>query len=222
VEIMPTTTAILPEVLGLDPDLVDYQAALELQERTVADVVAGRSPGRVFLLEHQAVYTAGQQARDLSEYPHPVDGTPVIHVNRGGKVTWHGPGQLTCYPILPLADTTGIPLIKAMEACLIAAFAEVGVAGKIVPHRAGVWLDAEPTVKLAQVGVHVSRGVSMHGFAVNCSLDPAVFRTFVPCGIRDAGVSTLSEATGRTLTPRAFLPTLLPHLNRMIEKVTTS
>ena len=219
---MPTKTVIMPEILGLDPDLVDYQDALSLQERTVADVAAGRSSGRVFLLEHRAVYTAGQQARDLTEYPHPADGTPIIHVNRGGKVTWHGPGQLTCYPILPLAVATGIPLIKAMEACLIAAFAEVGVAGKIVPHRAGVWLDAEPTAKLAQVGVHVTRGVSMHGFAVNCSLDPAVFRTFVPCGIRDAGVTTLSAVTGRTITPRDFAPRLLPHLNRMIEKVTTS
>lgn len=219
---MSTMTALPLEVLGLDPQFVDYAEALALQEQTAAEVAAGHSPGRVFLLEHRAVYTAGRRATDPTEYPHPTDGTPIIHVNRGGKITWHGPGQLTCYPILPLADPrNGIPLIKAIEETLISAFADLGVRAKIVPHRAGVWLDAEPTAKLAQVGIHVAHGVSTHGFAVNCSLDPAVFRTFVPCGIRDAGVTTLSEVTGRRVTPASFLPILRPHLTTMIERMVT-
>ncbi|GAA1317486.1 lipoyl(octanoyl) transferase LipB [Leucobacter albus] len=179
--------------------------------------------GTVLLLEHTPVYTAGRRA-EAHEYPS--DGTPVVAVNRGGKVTWHGPGQLVAYPVIRLASGFGgADLVRALEGALIAVVAEFGIAGTRVDGRTGVWTELRasaapaPTLsKLAQIGIHVSRRIVTHGIALNCSNDLAPFANFVPCGITDAGVTTLSDCVGRTVTPAEVAPALERHLAPVLER----
>lgn len=209
-------------VLGLAPDLVDYREALQLQERTEAQVKAGESHGAVYLLEHPAVYTAGRRA-DPAEYP--TDGTPVVPINRGGKVTWHGPGQLIGYPVFELREHLRlVPYVRAVEQVLIDTLGELGVTAFRVEGRSGAWVDTglvQPE-KIAQIGIHASRGVTTHGFSLNCSTDNEVFHSFIPCGITDAGVTSISQVLGRTVTPADVVPVVTPHLERLIQEVAVS
>lgn len=217
-----TATGIPIKVVGLAPDLVDYREALDLQERTEAAVKAGDSRGDVFLLEHPAVYTAGRRA-DPADYP--TDGTPVVPINRGGKVTWHGPGQLIGYPVFELREHLRlVPYVRSVEQALIDSLAEIGIDGFRVEGRSGVWVNTGlPTdEKIAQIGIHASRGVTTHGFSLNCSTDNSVFHTFVPCGITDAGVTSISQVLGRTVTPADMVPIVTPHLEKLIEEVAVS
>jgi lipoyl(octanoyl) transferase len=213
------TTSIPVRVLGLAPDLVDYREALELQQRTAAAVAAGETRGDVFLLEHPPVYTAGRRA-DPAEYP--VDGTPVVPVDRGGKVTWHGPGQLVGYPVFELREHLRlVPYVRRIEQALIDALADVGVEAFRVEKRTGVWVNTGRPFdeKIAQIGIHAKRGITTHGFALNCSTDNAVFTGFVPCGITDAGVTSISAVLGRDVAPADMVPVLTPYLERLIEEV---
>lgn len=187
--------------LGFDPNLVDYAEALQLQRQLHADVLSGRAPSTLLLLEHADVYTAGKRTE---EQDRPQDGTPVVDVDRGGKITWHGQGQLVGYPILKLRDRALVKdYVCALEQAIMTVLREdYGINGRRVEGRSGVWIT-EGTVhkKLAAVGIRVHQSVTTHGFALNCSNDLAPFTNIVPCGITDAGTTTISAELGRSVSP---------------------
>jgi lipoyl(octanoyl) transferase len=196
---------IAVEVLDSGP--VDYLQAWDLQRQRHAEVVAGISPDTLYLLEHTPVYTAGRRTEPLER---PMDGTPVVDVDRGGKITWHGPGQLVGYPIVRL----GMPLdvvahVRRLEEALVRACADVGLESGRVEGRSGVWVRADdrgPDRKVAAIGVRVAQGATLHGFALNCDCDMGAFDRIVPCGIRDAGVTSLTQELGRSVTVAEMLP----------------
>jgi lipoyl(octanoyl) transferase len=195
--------------------LVPYEAAWELQQRLHAARVAGDEPDTVLLLEHPSVYTAG---RRTGAGERPTDGTPVVDVDRGGSITWHGPGQLVGYPIVALPDPVDVVAhVRRIEQVLIDVCAEVGVTAGRVDRRSGVWVGADDrgsARKVAAIGIRVSRGVTMHGFALNCDPDMSQFDRIVPCGIRDAGVTSLSRELGRAVG----VPDLLDLVERHLDK----
>jgi lipoyl(octanoyl) transferase len=213
----------VPEVIevGFTPDVVPYLDAWELQRRIHADVVAGVRPDTVLLLEHEPVYTAGRRTGSWDRPQPGVTTTPVIDVDRGGKITWHGPGQLVGYPIVHLTDPIDVvAYVRRLEGLLIDVCSALGVATIRVEGRSGVWVPADvrgPERKVAAVGVRVARGVTMHGFALNCdnSLEP--FHRIVPCGIADAGVTTLSAELGRDVTVAEVLPLVTPRFHDPLE-----
>ncbi|WP_104179422.1 lipoyl(octanoyl) transferase LipB [Arthrobacter sp. B0490] len=194
-------TLVLSRV-GLAPDYVEYTRGWELQKALHEQVVGGTAPSTVLLLEHTAVYTAGRRTED---HERPFDGTPVVPVDRGGKLTWHGPGQLVGYPILALRDPARVAeYVHTLEEIIIVALRHFGIDGIRIDGRSGVWLaaaDRRPARKIAAIGIRVKHRVTMHGFAINCSNDLAPFQQIVPCGIRDAGVTSISAECGRTVTP---------------------
>ncbi|CAM3172423.1 lipoate-protein ligase B [Mycobacterium intermedium] len=182
---------------------IDYRAAWQLQ-RDIADArAAGGSDGRdtLLLLEHPAVYTAG---RRTEPHERPFDGTPVVDTDRGGKITWHGPGQLVGYPIIGLAEPLDVVnYVRRLEEALIKVCADLGLDTVRVDGRSGVWLPAgsgRPARKIAAIGVRVARKTTLHGFALNCDCDLSAFTTIVPCGITDAGVTSLTVELGRRIT----------------------
>jgi lipoyl(octanoyl) transferase len=200
-----TTTLPAPTVRWAG--VLDYRAAWAEQRRLHDAVATGQSSDTVLLLEHPSVYTAGRRTEPLDR---PIDGTPVVDVDRGGKITWHGPGQLVGYPILRLADPIDVvAYVRRIEKLLIDACAQIGLATIRIDGRSGVWLPADlgrPARKVAAIGVRVSRGVTMHGFALNCDCDLGAFDRIVPCGIRDAGVTSLSRELGRDITVAEMRP----------------
>jgi lipoyl(octanoyl) transferase len=186
--------------------LVPYEDAWAEQRRQHAARVAGAAPDTVLLLEHPPVYTAG---RRTSPFERPQDGTPVIDVDRGGKITWHGPGQLVGYPIVRLPDPVDVVAhVRRVEEALILACADLGVETTRVDGRSGVWVvgDGAPDRKVAAIGIRVSEGVTMHGFALNCDCDLRWFDRIVPCGLTDASVTSLSGETGRDVTVAQATP----------------
>jgi lipoyl(octanoyl) transferase len=208
-------------IAGLGPDSLDYVAAWDLQRQVHARVVAGELPPTVLLLEHPPVFTAGKRT-DPHERPADPGGAPVIDVDRGGKITFHGPGQLVGYPIVPLPDHVKVvDYVRRLEEALIAVCRDLGVATARVPGRSGVWLRADaarglPERKVAAIGIRVSQGVAMHGFALNCDVDLAWYDRFVPCGIPDAGVTSLTEELGRDVTVSDVLPIAERHLRELL------
>jgi lipoyl(octanoyl) transferase len=188
--------------VGLAPDLVEYTRGWELQREIHAKVVAAEAPSTVLILEHAAVYTAGKLTE---EHERPLDGTPVIPVDRGGKLTWHGPGQLIAYPIVKLKNRAGIrDYVERLEAVMIAVMADYGINAERIKGRAGVWITADskgPDRKIAAIGIRVLDGVTMHGVAINCNNDLAPYAQIIACGITDAGVTTMSIEAGRTINP---------------------
>jgi len=183
--------------------LVPYEDAWQQQRDLHAAVVDGTAPDTVLLLEHPPVFTAGK--RTLPEH-RPVDGTPVVDVDRGGLITWHGPGQLVGYPIVRLPRPLDVvAYVRAMEQLLIDVCAALGVLTERVEGRTGVWLR-DPDRKIAAIGVRVRRVVAMHGFALNCDPDLTWYDRIVPCGIADAGVTSLSRELGRDVTVAEVLP----------------
>lgn len=181
------------EHLGLLP----YDEAWALQRELAARRQAGEIPDTLLLLEHPSVYTAGRRT-ERSERP--VDGTPVLDVDRGGKITWHGPGQLVGYPIVALPDPLDVVgHVRRLETALIDACARLGLAAVRVSGRSGVW-TGDTRRKVAAIGIRVSRGVTQHGFALNCDADLSAFDRIIPCGIADAQVTSLSRELGRTVT----------------------
>lgn len=204
---------------GLAPQYVDYDRGLTLQVAAAERIRSGTDRGTILILEHTPVYTAGK--RSLPE-EYPSDGTPVIPVDRGGKVTWHGPGQLVAYPVVRLKPQIGVvDFVRKLETMLIAVAAEFGASGFQVPGRSGVWAESQSgqPAKFAQIGLHASNGIITHGIALNCSNDLTPFANFVPCGITDAGVTTLSALSGREITPDVVTPTLTVHLAATIAEV---
>ncbi|GAB3554337.1 lipoyl(octanoyl) transferase LipB [Arthrobacter tumbae] len=188
--------------IGFDPHFVDYLEGWDRQKALHESVIAGTSPSTVLLLEHSPVYTAGKRTE---EHEKPFDGTPVVPVDRGGKLTWHGPGQLVGYPILALPEPTRVAdYVEILEDVIIAVLDDYGITGRRIEGRSGVWVSADsrrPARKIAAIGIRINRRVTMHGFAVNCSNDLAPFAQIVPCGITDAGVTSISEEIGRSVSP---------------------
>jgi len=207
------------EVAGLGDRAVDYLSAWDLQRAVHADVVAGTRPDTVLLLEHPPVFTAGKRTEPF-ERPADPGGAQVIDVDRGGKITFHGPGQLVGYPIVTLPDHVKVvDYVRRMEEALIAVCADFGVVTARVPGRSGVWLRADdrgPERKIAALGIRVSRGVTMHGFALNCDVDLAWYDRFVPCGIADAGVTSLTRELGRDVTTTDVLASVETHLRDLL------
>ncbi|TCJ90225.1 lipoyl(octanoyl) transferase LipB [Nocardia alba] len=197
------TTPIVVEDLGL----IDYHAAWELQRQTADQRAAGAGSDRLFLLEHPSVYTAGRrtEAEDL-----PIDGSPVVEVDRGGKITWHGPGQLVGYPIIRLAEPVDVVhYVRRLEEALIQVVSGFGITCGRVDGRSGVWLPATDLLaerKIAAIGVRVQRGVALHGISLNCDSALDGFQAIVPCGIKDAGVTTLTRELGREVTVAEVKP----------------
>ncbi|WP_367139956.1 MULTISPECIES: lipoyl(octanoyl) transferase LipB [Streptomyces] len=243
--------------LGFGADAVEYQEAWQEQRRVHAARFADEIPDTCLLLEHPAVYTAGRRTEDSER---PLDGTPVVDVDRGGKITWHGPGQLVGYPILKLPRPVDvIAHVRRLEEALIRACAELGLETTRVEGRSGVWvlgdpveqrpaigglsLDFDPRLtdeefdprlngpeyapsnagqrredrKLAAIGIRIAKGVTMHGFALNCDPDNTWFDRIVPCGIRDAGVTSLSNELGRRVSVAEVLPVVEKHLREILE-----
>ncbi|HST65110.1 MAG TPA: lipoyl(octanoyl) transferase LipB [Mycobacteriales bacterium] len=178
--------------------LVPYEQALEEQRRLHDERVAGERPDTVLLLEHPSVYTAGKRTED---WERPVDGTPVIDVDRGGRITWHGPGQLVGYPIVKLADPVDVvAYVRRLERLLIGVCADFGVPAIQVEGRSGAWLPADrqrPERKIAAIGIRVSRGVTMHGFALNCDPSMTAYQQITACGIQGVGATSLAIELGR-------------------------
>jgi lipoyl(octanoyl) transferase len=197
----------------LKPGLVDYVEAWDEQKRIHDAVAGGSQPDTILLLEHPSVFTAGKRTEPADR---PFDGTPVVDVDRGGKITWHGPGQLVGYPILKLPDPIDVvAYVRRTEQLLIDVCAAFGVEAQQVEGRSGAWIrpaDGSPDRKIAQIGIRVAHGVTQHGFAINCDCDLTNFDRFVPCGIRDAGVTSLSAETGRPITVTDVLPVVERHL----------
>ncbi len=191
---------------------VDYRPTWDRQREIHAAVADGREPDTVLLLEHTSVYTAGKRTEPSER---PADGVPVIDVDRGGKITWHGPGQLVGYPIVRLPDPIDVvAYVRRMEAMLIDVCAEFGVTAGRVEGRSGAWITENgPDRKIAAIGIRVSRGVTLHGFALNCNPDLRFFDTFVPCGIADAGVTSLSKELGRDVSIDEVLPVVEKHIH---------
>ncbi|MER7205858.1 lipoyl(octanoyl) transferase LipB [Streptosporangium sp. NPDC000239] len=192
--------------LGVD---FPYEQAWDLQRRIHARRVADEIPDTCLLLEHAPVYTAGKRT---AAHERPTDGTPVIDVDRGGRITWHGPGQLVGYPIIKLGDRLDVTAYMGLlEETLIRVCADFGVQAGRVGGRSGVWVAGDPSHglpdrQLGAIGIRVTRGVTMHGFALNCSNDPSWYNRIVPCGISDAGVSSLSAETGRRIVVDEVTP----------------
>ena len=187
------------ETLGLSPDFVDYESAWQTQRQVHSEVASGKRPETVLLLEHTSVFTAGKRTED---YERPNDGTPVIDVDRGGKITWHGPGQLVGYPIMRLPEPIDVVgYVRWLEQVLIETISEFGVIGQRVQGRSGVWVDVNGDFeKVAAIGIRVAEKTTMHGFALNCNNSLQPYDTIVACGIADAKTTTLQKLTGLNIS----------------------
>lgn len=203
--------------VGFGPHSVDYLTAWQMQREVHAEVSAGTSPDTVLLLEHPATYTAGKRTEG---HERPDDGTPVIDVDRGGKITWHGPGQVVGYPIVRLHSPVDVVAhVRRLEDMMMGVCADVGVPAQRVEGRSGVWIRAEGAGardrKVGAIGIRVSKDVTMHGFALNCDCDLAWADPIIPCGIPDAGVTSLSQELGAAVTVTDVLPLIERHLLRV-------
>jgi lipoyl(octanoyl) transferase len=203
--------------VGFAPHLVPYLAGWELQRSIHSEVVANTRDDTTLLLEHEPVYTAGKRT---DAWDRPVDGTPVVDVDRGGKITWHGPGQLVGYPIVRLADPVDVVAhVRRVEQVLIEVCDELGLTTMRVEGRSGVWVPADdsgPDRKVAAIGIRVARGVTMHGFAINCDCNLAAYDAIVPCGIADAGVTSLTRELGRQVSVPDVAELVTPRLSALV------
>ena len=197
---------------------MDYLEALELQRSLHGEIAEGQRENTLVLVEHPSVYTAGKRTQD-HERPH--DGTPVIDVDRGGKITWHGLGQLVGYPIVRLAKPTElVGFVREIESALIATCLELGLAVTRVEGRSGVWVvDIKGERKIAAIGIRVARGVTMHGFALNVEPELSAFEAIIPCGIEDATVTSLAIELGRSISVDDVLPVVEKYMYESLAKV---
>jgi len=198
--------------------LVDYHKAWESQKAIHQEVADGIRPNTLLLLEHPPVFTAGRRTEDSER---PTDGTPVIDVDRGGRITWHGPGQLVGYPIVKLRKPTElVGFVREIESGLIAVCHDLGLEAIRIEGRSGVWVqDAQGDRKIAAIGIRVAQGVTMHGFALNVNPDLSAFRTIVPCGISDADVTSLEIELKKSLTIDDVVPLVERHIFESLKKV---
>ena len=215
----PASTAQnAPEIVVDHIGLLEYEQALALQRKIHAEVVTGNRANTLLLLEHPSVYTAGKRTQGFEM---PSDGTPVVQVDRGGRITWHGPGQLVGYPIVKLLKPTElVGFVRTLETALINVCAEVGVKAMRVDGRSGVWIcDDKGDRKIAAIGIRVASGVTMHGFALNVSPDLSKFSQIVPCGIDDAAVTSLAVELNQAFDITEITPIVEKHLVQALGKV---
>ena len=207
-----------PDIVVDHIGLVEYESALALQRKIHGEVVAGARTNTLLLLEHPSVYTAGKRTQSFEM---PIDGTPVIQVDRGGRITWHGPGQLVGYPIVKLLKPTElVGFVRTLESALIKVCGEFGVNAVPVDGRSGVWIcDSKGERKIAAIGIRVASGVTMHGFALNVSADLTSFSQIIPCGIDDASVTSLAVELGRSIDIAEITPIVEKHLLEALSKV---
>ncbi len=198
--------------------LLEYEEALAIQRSIHSEVAAGTHPNTLILLEHPSIYTAGK--RTLAE-ERPGNGARVLDVDRGGKITWHGPGQLVGYPIVRLSNPHElVGFVREIESGLIKVCAEFGINGVRVSGRSGVWIvDEKGERKIAAIGIRVASGTSMHGFALNVNPDLSAFDAIVPCGISDAAVTSLEIELGRSISINEVIPVVEKHLYEALTKV---
>ena len=192
--------------------------ALELQRSLHSEIAEGQRENTLVLVEHPSVYTAGKRTQD---HERPLDGTPVIDVDRGGKITWHGLGHLVGYPIVRLAKPTElVGFVREIESALITTCLELGLAATRVEGRSGVWVvDKKGERKIAAIGIRVARGVTMHGFALNVEPDLSAFEAIIPCGIEDAAVTSLAIELGRSISVDEVLPVVEKYMYESLAKV---
>ena len=218
---MPVATQSSQSALALTRHgLIDYEQALHMQRTIHSQVAEGICPNTLLLLEHPSVYTAGRRTLDSEK---PTDGSPVIEVDRGGKITWHGPGQLVGYPIVKLAQPHElVGFVREMERALINICEEFGIKATCVSGRSGVWiLDDQGDRKIAAIGIRVAKGVTMHGFALNVSPDLNAFKQIVPCGIADADVTSMERELGRSITVDEVTPIVELHVIEALKRVSS-
>ena len=198
--------------------VMDYLSAWDLQKQVHQDVLNLTSRNTLLLLEHPSVYTAGRRTEILDR---PVDDTPVIDVDRGGKITWHGPGQLVGYPIVKLKNSTDVVgFVRELETALISVCAEFGIKADRYCERSGVWVrDGKGDRKIAAIGLRVAKGVTMHGFALNVNPDLSAFEKIIPCGISGAKVTSLTAELGREITINEVLPVIKKHVQPMLDRI---
>ena len=198
--------------------LIDYEKAWQVQRNIHGEVVSGLRPNTLLLLEHPSVFTAGRRTLDSEK---PQDGTPVIDVDRGGKITWHGPGQLVGYPIVKLANPHElVGFVREIEAGLINVCADLGIHAICVSGRSGVWVrDEQGDRKIAAIGIRVTQGVTMHGFALNVCPDLAAFNQIIPCGIADAEVTSIAKELSRDIAVDEVAPLVERHIFESLKKV---
>lgn len=198
--------------------VVDYLSAWKLQKQIHEDVVNLQSKNTLLLLEHPSVYTAGRRTEILDR---PLDDTPVIDVDRGGKITWHGPGQLVGYPIIKLKNSTDVVgFVRELETALISVCAEFGVKADRYCERSGVWVrDGKSDRKIAAIGLRVAKGVTMHGFALNVNPDLSAYEKIIPCGISGAKVTSLSAEIGSEITINEVLPVIKKYIQPMLDRI---
>lgn len=204
----------------IEAGTVEYGEAWSWQQRLSAARLDGTGPDTVLLLQHPPVYTAGKRTRPADR---PTDGSPVIDVDRGGRITWHGPGQLVGYPIVALAQPIDVvAYVRILEEVLIATCASLGLTTGRVEGRSGVWLAADPDGgrperKIAAIGVRIARSITQHGFSLNCNPDLSAYDRIVPCGIEDAGVTSLTSELRREVSVEEMLPVVTPLLRAALE-----
>jgi lipoyl(octanoyl) transferase len=209
-----TQNLLRVEELGV----IDYLSAWQLQKELQEKVILNVEPNTLLLLQHPSVYTAGRRT-EISDRP--LDNTPVIDVDRGGKITWHGLGQIVGYPIIKLKNSTDVVgFVRELETSLISICDEFGIKAERYCERSGVWLrDAKGDRKIAAIGLRVAKGVTMHGFALNVNPDLSAYSKIVPCGIADAKVTSLSAELGRSITIEEVMPVLKKHILPTLERV---
>ena len=215
---MAATETIQSSILVHDLKHLAYGDALEIQEQTHEQVSSGQIPNTLLFVEHPPVFTAGKRTLDIER---PQDGTAVIDVNRGGKITWHGPGQIVGYPIVRLAKPTElVGFVREIESALIDTCNEFGLHVQRIKGRSGVWIkdDVNPR-KIAAIGIRVAKGTTMHGFALNVNPDLSAFSQIIPCGISDAEVTSMAQELNREITPAEVLPILERNLLSTLVKV---
>jgi lipoyl(octanoyl) transferase len=199
---------------------MDYEQAWELQRTLHAEVAAGTRPNVLLLLEHPSVYTAG---RRTEEFERPLDGSKVIEVDRGGRITWHGPGQLVGYPIVKLLEPTEVVgFVREIESALINVCSDLGISASRIEGRSGVWVvDSQGDRKIAAIGVRVAKGVTMHGFSLNVNPDLTAYDQIVACGIQDGQVTSLQKELGREITIEEISEVIETHVLKSLRKVCT-
>lgn len=198
--------------------IVEYEEALASQRRIHAEVADGTRPNTLILLQHPSVYTAG---RRTEIHERPFDGTPVVDVDRGGKITWHGIGQIVGYPIVKLKNRNDVVgFVREVETALIAVCKEFGLNAERYCERSGVWLrDEKGDRKIAAIGIRVARGVTMHGFALNVNPDLSYFDRIVPCGLADTGVTSMAKELGRDIKVEEVFPVIERYMYEALAKV---
>ena len=215
---MTSSTILSSKLVIQHLGLVDYLPTWELQRSIQTKVIADEAPNTLLLLEHNSVYTAGRRTEDQDK---PFDGTPVIATDRGGKITWHGPGQLIGYPIVKLKNRNDVVgFVREIENSLISALLEIGIKSERYCERSGVWLrDGKGDRKIAAIGIRVAKGVTMHGFSLNVNPDLSFFNRINPCGFTDSGVTSISNELGKEVTISEVSPIVEKYVSEGLARI---